>query len=101
MFALLKRMFEKKQPAIERQPFYDIVCPYCFSNFHHEEVVFRAAHHRDDDEALALQEDELLNKYREKFGLAPIDELEAIIDPSIIPDEYKFFSDQVLMGVAD
>jgi hypothetical protein len=101
MFGLIKRMFEKKPPVKERLPFYDIVCPYCFSKFHHEEVVFRAAHHRDDDEALALQEDELLNKYREKFGLAPIDELEAIIYPSMIPDENKISSDNVLMGVSD
>ncbi|ETI69510.1 TRAFAC clade GTPase domain-containing protein [Neobacillus vireti] len=101
MFALLKRIFEKKQPPKERLPFYDIVCPYCFSKFHHEDVVFRAAHHRDDDEALALQEDELLNNYREKFGLAPIDELEAIIYPSLIPEENKIYSDRVLMGVSD
>jgi hypothetical protein len=101
MFALLKRMFEKKQPAKERLPFYAIVCPFCFSKFQHEDVVFRAAHHRDDDEALALQEDELLNKYREKFGLAGIDELEAIIYPSMIPDENKLISDHVLMGVSD
>ncbi len=101
MFGLLKRMFEKKPPAKERLPFYDIVCPYCFSKFHHEDVVFRAAHHRDDDEALALQEDELLNGYRAKFGLAPIDELEAIINPSLIPDENKIYSNRVLMGVSD
>jgi hypothetical protein len=101
MFALLKRIFEKKQPAKERLPFYDIVCPFCFSKFHHEDVVFRAAHHRDDDEALALQEDELLNNYRAKFGLAGIDELEAIIYPSMIPAENKLYSDHVLMGVSD
>ncbi|MEH7250779.1 hypothetical protein V7111_01425 [Neobacillus niacini] len=101
MFGLLKRMFEKKESKPERLPFYDIVCPYCFSKFHHEDVVFRAAHHRDDDEALALQEDEALNHYREKFGLAPIDELEAIIHPSMIPDENKLYSDRVLMGVSD
>ncbi|WP_040204246.1 TRAFAC clade GTPase domain-containing protein [Neobacillus jeddahensis] len=101
MFGLLKKMFEKKEPVKERLPFYDIVCPYCFSKFHHEEVVFRAAHHRDDDEALALQEDECLNDYRGQFGLAPIDELEAVIFPSMIPDENKIYSNQVLMGVSD
>jgi GTPase SAR1 family protein len=94
-------MFEKKVPKVERLPFYDIVCPYCFSKFHHEAVVFRAAHHRDDDETLALQEDEKLNQYREKFGLSPIDELEAVIEPSMIPDENKLYSNKVLMGVTD
>jgi GTPase SAR1 family protein len=101
MFGLLKKMFEKKQPETTRLPFYDIVCPYCFSKFHHEDVVFRAAHHRDDDEALALQEDEKLNDYRAKFGLAPIDELEAIVEPRTIPAENKIYSDRVLMGVSD
>jgi GTPase SAR1 family protein len=101
MFGLLKRMFEKKPPETARLPFYDIVCPYCFTKFHHEDVVFRAAHHRDDDEALALQEDDKLNNYRAKFGLAPIDELEAVIDPNTIPDENKIYSDRVLMGVSD
>jgi hypothetical protein len=101
MFAMLKRFFEKKQPPKERLPFYEIVCPFCFSKFCHEEVVFRAAHYRDDDEALALQEDDLLNMYREKFGLAPIDELEAIINPALIPDEGKIYTNRVLMGVSD
>ena len=101
MFSLLRRLFETKQPLKERLPYYDIVCPYCFLKFHHEDVVFRAAHYRDDDEEMALQEDERLNDYRAKFGLAPIDELEAIIDPSRIADEHKIYSNNVLMGVSD
>ncbi|PLS04311.1 TRAFAC clade GTPase domain-containing protein [Neobacillus cucumis] len=101
MFSLLKRLFENKQPLKERLPFYDIVCPYCFSKFHHEEVVFRAAHYREDDEEFALQEDEQLNSYRAKFGLAPIDELEAIIEPLRVPDEQKIYSNHVLMGISD
>src|SRR3954469_12060157 len=99
MFSLLKRLFETKQPLKERLPFYDIVCPYCFFKFHHDEVVFRAAHYRDNDEEMALQEDERLNDYRAKFGLAPIDELEAIIEPSRTADADKIYSNNVLMGV--
>jgi GTPase SAR1 family protein len=101
VFGLLKRMFERKEPKVERLPFYDIICPYCFSKFHHEMVVFRATHHHDDDETLALQEDEILNQYREKFGLSPIDELEAVIVPSMIPDEHKIYSNKLLVGVSD
>ena len=101
MFSLLKRLFENKQPLKERLPFYEIVCPYCFSKFHHEDVVFRAAHYREDDEEFALQEDEPLNHYRAKFGLAPIDELEAIIEPSSVPDEQKIYANNVLMGITD
>src|SRR3954447_10418389 len=101
MFGLLKKMFEKKPAETSRQPFYDIVCPYCFSKFHHEDVVFRAAHYRDDDELFNLQEDPELNDYRKKFGLAEIDEIEAIVYPSTIPDENKIYSNGVLMGVSD
>lgn len=101
MFGLLKKMFGAKPAETIKLPYYDIVCPYCFSKFHHEDVVFRASHHRDDDEALALQEDEVLNKYRAKFGLAPIDELEAVINPATIPQENKIYTNNVLMGVSD
>ncbi|WP_066315330.1 hypothetical protein [Bacillus sp. FJAT-29814] len=101
MFGLLKKMFGAKPAETIKLPYYDIVCPYCFSKFHHEDVVFRASHHRDDDEALALQEDEVLNKYRAKFGLAPIDELEAVINPTTIPQENKIYTNNVLMGVSD
>ena len=101
MFGVLKKLFTNTPPAPVKPLFYDIVCPYCFAKFHHENVVFRAGHHREDDEAFHLQEDEKLNQYRAKFGLAPIDELEAWIDPSTIADENKLYSDNVLVGVSD
>lgn len=101
MLTFLKSMFEKKQPAKERLPFYDIVCPYCFAKYSPDQVVFRAAHHRQDDEDYALQEDEILNHYRDKFGLDAIDELEAVIDPEAIPQEHHLYVDNVLVGVTD
>ncbi|ERM16898.1 TRAFAC clade GTPase domain-containing protein [Brevibacillus laterosporus] len=101
MFTFLKNMFEKKQPVKERLPFYDIVCPYCFAKYSPDQVVFRATHHRDDDENYALQEDEILNQYRDKFGLDAIEELEAVIDPATIPQENQLYVDQVLVGLTD
>lgn len=101
MFTFLKSMFEKKQPIKERLPFYDIVCPFCFSKFEPDQVVFRATHARPDDEDYALQEDHLLNAYRDKFGLDAIEELEAVIDPESIPEENHIYVDQVLVGVTD
>ncbi|GJM73234.1 hypothetical protein HMSSN036_54500 [Paenibacillus macerans] len=74
-------LFKKKSPAEERPLFYDIVCPYCFSKFGPDEVVFRATHYREDDEDYALGEDEALNKYRERFGLDTVYEIEAICAP--------------------
>lgn len=101
MFTFFKNIFEKKPIQKERLPFYDIVCPYCFSRYSPEQVVFRATHHRDDDEDYALQEDELLNQYRDRFGLDSIDEMEAVIDPETIPDENKIYVDNVLAGLTD
>ncbi|CAM3300611.1 hypothetical protein EDM52_05800 [Brevibacillus invocatus] len=101
MFTFLKSMFEKKQPIKERLPFYDIVCPFCFSKFEPDQVVFRATHDRPDDEVYALQEDHVLNAYRDKFGLDAIEELEAVIDPESIPEENHIYVDQVLVGVTD
>ncbi|TPG83578.1 hypothetical protein EEL32_17610 [Brevibacillus laterosporus] len=101
MFTFLKNMFDKKQTTKERLPFYDIVCPYCFAKYSPEQVVFRATHHRDDDENYALQEDEILNQYRDKFGLDSIEELEAVIDPATIPHENQLYVDQVLVGLTD
>lgn len=101
MFTFLKQLFERKEPEPARLPFYDIVCPYCFAKFAPDQVVFRATHHREDDEDYALQEDELLNQYRDKFGLDAIDEIEAIIDPDTIPEEHHLHVDNVLVGLTD
>ncbi|MET3290538.1 UNVERIFIED_CONTAM: hypothetical protein ABID98_003108 [Brevibacillus sp. OAP136] len=101
MFTFLKSIFEKKPMPKERPPFFDIVCPLCFSKFSPEDVVFRATHHRNDDEDYALQEDEILNHYRDKFGLDSIDEIEAVLDPELVPDENKLYVDNVLVGLTD
>ena len=66
------------------------MCPYCFSKFAPKEVVFRVAHDREDDEDYALGEDDELNRYRERFGLDSVYDIEAIIRPSDIPEEQTF-----------
>lgn len=101
MLPFLKGLFEKKVVPKERPPFYDIVCPFCFEKYAPDQVVFRASHHREDDEDYALQEDEQLNRYREKFGLDSVDEIEAIIDPDSIPDENRVVIDNVVTEIID
>jgi len=93
--------FLKRQQPEERPLFYDIVCPYCFSKFSPEEVVFRAAHHRDDDEDYALGEDAKLNRYRERFGLDTVFEMEAVLAPHDVPEEHRIYSDNIVMGLND
>lgn len=93
--------FLKRQQPEERPLFYDIVCPYCFSKFSPEEVVFRAAHHRDDDEDYALGEDAKLNQYRERFGLDTVFDMEAVLSPFDVPEEHRIYSDNIVMGLND
>ncbi|WP_310551727.1 hypothetical protein [Paenibacillus glufosinatiresistens] len=98
--SFFSRFLKKNQPQ-PRPLFYDIVCPYCFAKFEPDEVVFRAAHSREDDENYAPSEDAVLNRYRERFGLDGVDDLEAILDPADIPEEYRHYSDHVLTGLTD
>jgi hypothetical protein len=93
--------FLKRQQPEERPLFYDIVCPYCFSKFSPEEVVFRAAHHRDDDEDYALGEDAKLNRYRERFGLDTVFDMEAVLAPHDVPEEHRIYTDNIVMGLND
>lgn len=94
-------LFKKKSEAKQRPLFYDIVCPYCFSKFTPDEVVFRASHSREDDEDYALGEDDELNKYRERFGLDSVHDMEAVLYPNDVPEEHRIYSDHVLIGIND
>ncbi|MDF2722139.1 MAG: hypothetical protein K0Q59_1814 [Paenibacillus sp.] len=101
MLQFLKGLFGKTPPVKVKPDFYPIVCPYCFSKFNPDEVMFRASHHVDEDQDYALQEDEKLNKHRALFNLSPLDEIEAVIDPATIPEEKRIYSDKVLVGLND
>ncbi|KOY14600.1 TRAFAC clade GTPase domain-containing protein [Paenibacillus xylanivorans] len=98
--SFFSRFLKRQQPEV-RPLFYDIVCPYCFSKFSPEEVVFRAAHHRDDDEDYALGEDAKLNRYRERFGLDTVFDMEAVLAPHDVPEEHRIYSDNIVMGLND
>lgn len=101
MLKFIKDLLGFKPPVKEKPDFYPVVCPFCFSKFHPDQVVFRASHHRDDDEDYSLQEDELLNRYRGRFNLAPIDEIEAVLEPETIPENNRLYSGKVLIGLND
>ncbi|WP_055106678.1 hypothetical protein [Paenibacillus ihumii] len=94
-------LFKRKPQAEPRPLFYDIVCPYCFSKFEPGQVVFRATHYREDDEDYALCEDEVLNRYRERFGLDTVYDMEAVLHPQDVPPEHLIYSDHVLIGLKD
>jgi len=96
---LLSSLEKKKVMPIQKK--FSIVCPHCFKKFEPEEVVFRAAHSKENDEEYALQEDEKLNAYLDKFRLEGIEELEAVIDPQTIPIENRVYVSEVLTSIRD
>ncbi|MEC0209314.1 hypothetical protein P4H70_10290 [Paenibacillus ehimensis] len=100
MLGFFKQFFEKKPVEKERPPYYSIVCPYCFDKFEPDEVVFRAAHTKENDDEFTLQEDERLNAWRRKFNLSQQD-MEAVIEPHTIPEENRVYSENVLVAVID
>ncbi|AEI39496.1 TRAFAC clade GTPase domain-containing protein [Paenibacillus mucilaginosus] len=100
MLGFIKGLFDKKPAPPQRPPYYSIVCPHCFSRFEPEEVVFRAAHTKENDSEFALQEDERLNAWRRKFRLSQPD-MEAVIDPTTIPPENRTYTENVLTAVTD
>ncbi|HHX59205.1 MAG TPA: hypothetical protein GX707_00460 [Epulopiscium sp.] len=93
--------FLKKKTKVEQPLFYNIVCPYCFNKFQPEEVVFRATHIQEDDGYYSAQEDEKLNRYRERLDLDELDEMEAVIEPYTIPTDKHIYSGHVLVGIVD
>jgi hypothetical protein len=100
MLKALKGMF-RRTPEKIRPDYYPIVCPHCFIKFDPEEVVFRATHNKESDPEYALQEDDALDRYRSKFNLDSVGEVEAVISPVTIPEENKIYSDHVLVGLTD
>ncbi|MFS0725439.1 TRAFAC clade GTPase domain-containing protein [Paenibacillus sp. 1P07SE] len=94
-------LFKRKPEPEPEPPFYDIVCPFCFGKFSPDDVVFRATHYREDDEDYALGEDEELNRYRERFGLDSVHDIEAVLHPHEVPEERRIYSDEVLIGLND
>ncbi|CAG7645718.1 hypothetical protein PAESOLCIP111_05005 [Paenibacillus solanacearum] len=100
MLRFLKQMFDKQPQEKEKPDFYSIVCPHCFSKFEPDEVVFRAAHVREDDDDFMLQEDAKLNEWRRKFRLAEAD-MEAVIELHTIPEENRTYASNIVVAVTD
>lgn len=98
---LFKGLFGGKKEEAPVQKKFPIVCPHCFNKFSRDTVVFRAAHSKEEDEEYCLQEDAKLNEYLERFGLEGSEELEAVLNPYLVPAENRHYVDDVLISMKD
>ncbi len=55
----------------------------------------------EEDEEYCLQEDAKLNEYLERFGLEGSEELEAVLNPYLVPAENRHYVDDVLISMKD
>ena len=96
-------LFKRKKTAIEREKLdktHDIVCLYCFRNFSHDRVMFRALA-AIDAEGYRTAFDPILDEYRAKFHMDTAGELTAALDPDNFSEAAKGFSRGVLFSLKD
>ena len=96
-------LFQKKKAAIERaliEATHEIVCLYCFSNFDHNEVVFRATKITDTDGHRA-EPDKLLDAYRARFNLSPAGKIAPVLNPASFKEKNKGYRRGILTTLYD
>ncbi|MCL2378853.1 MAG: hypothetical protein FWC77_06985 [Defluviitaleaceae bacterium] len=96
-------LFKKKKAAIERaqiEATHEIVCLYCFRNFDHNEVVFRAAHILDK-EGYRAEPDKLLDTYRARFNMKPAGEMAPVLNPDDFSEKNKGYLNGILNTLYD
>jgi len=96
-------LFSRKKQAIERAKMdttHEIVCLYCFRNFTHDRVMFRASEALDA-EGYRPRRDEYLDEYRARFHMDSAGELPAALDPDEFSEVNKSFYRGVLCSLKD
>ena len=96
-------LFKKKKAAIERaqiEATHEIVCLYCFRNFDHNEVVFRAAQAIDVD-GYRAEPDVLLDTYRARFNLNPAGAIAPVLLPGKFKEKNKGYKGGILTTLYD
>ena len=96
-------LLQKQKAAIERaklEATHEIICLYCFRNFDHHEVHFRAAEVRDKDGYRAAP-DPVLDGYLARFGLPPKGNIPPALIPSNHSEKSKGFHHDILTTLFD
>ena len=96
-------LFQKRKAAIERaqiEATHEIVCLYCFRNFDHNEVVFRAAEAMDM-EGYRAEPDRLLDAYRARFRLGSFGAIAPVLNPAEFSEKNKGYLRGILTTLYD
>jgi len=96
-------LFKRKKATIERAKLdktHEIVCLYCFRNFTHDRVMFRALEALDA-EGYYAQYDQTLDDYRARFHMDTAGELPAVLDPDHFGEVSKGYHRGILYSLKD
>ncbi|MCL2456497.1 MAG: hypothetical protein FWD19_02985 [Defluviitaleaceae bacterium] len=96
-------LFKRKKIALERAKMdttHEIVCLYCFRNFSHDRVMFRALEALDADGYHATF-DEILDEYRARFHMDSAGEISVVLDPDDFCEANKNYFRGVLSSLKD
>ena len=96
-------LFSRKKSEIQQLKMdktHEIICLYCFKNFNHDVVLFRALE-GVDAEGYRLTHDQKLDVYREKFRLPSAGEIPVVLDPADFSETVKGHVRGVLSSLED
>jgi len=96
-------LFKKRKATIEKakiEQTHEIVCLYCFRNFNHDEVLFRAIAAMDV-EGYRAQMDYILDDYRARFYMSSLGELPPVLDPEDFGEAHKGYLRGILSSLRD
>ncbi|MCL2204454.1 MAG: hypothetical protein FWB88_11020 [Defluviitaleaceae bacterium] len=96
-------LFKKKMEAVKRAKMdetHEIVCLYCFKNFDHDRVLFRALA-AVDAEGYRACADAVLDAYRERFHMDEAGDLPVVLDPLDFNEVSKGYHRGILSALTD
>jgi hypothetical protein len=96
-------LFKKKMAEIKRakmEETHEIVCLYCFKNFDHDRVLFRALE-AVDAEGYRACADATLDSYRSRFHMNDAGDLSVVLDPDEFNEARKSYHRGILSALTD
>ncbi|MCL2365010.1 MAG: hypothetical protein FWC71_10160 [Defluviitaleaceae bacterium] len=96
-------LFKQKMNKIQRDKMdetHEIICLYCFKNFDHDAVVFRALESIDAEGYRACPDD-VLDAYRARFHMGDAGDLPVVLNPADFSETAKSYHRGILSALKD